>query len=725
MISSKIKKALKDSDLSQALPLLSTRVNESGNYDLRNSLYEAEATYRAMLTYLLQGYVDVESSKRRADLIRTLFVLNDQVDRIERIAKDDKQSRYVSAYKASQTVVLQNIQQRLEIELTPEEHEEEICKLFNYVWTSDAWSKIEYETALSILSSEYISKNDKAIFVSAATLALLEMFDEKKMHFLFDAYLDPDGIVNQRALVGLVIAIKIYDSRLVCFPELLSRLAIFSDDPRFVNETFDTLRTLQFSCLTDQVTSIMQNDIFPALMKGHEATKKMSLEEMKEKLTANGENPDWIDKKMQKSIKEMGELQFEGADIYMSTFRYMKGYSFFNKIPHWFYPFDTNSHLLSNIDSIAKGPNSGVIKMVLNNSLFCDSDLYSFYFMISNFTSSAHQIMKDQFGAQISDEEMDMLSADSKIKKKMSNKDICRNYIFCLYRFFVCYPFFNQFDNPFKMKKKTADGSEKAATFSPVETEAFHFLYNNREGMQMMAEFFMRKGIYEEALEMYSIINPQPIEDDANIWQKIGFCRQKLGKDKSAYKAYMLADELLPDSKWTMNHIAQLAQKLEIYDTAINYYDMLILQDENNLKYIVNKAVCQMHSNLHSEALTTLFKANYLDEDSVDIRKLMIECYLMTTQSDKASDMIADFITREDCPLEIRIVNALLAMKNESMETAYYYIREAMSFFSSAPNDGHSFNYFFYFYLSKYADVLDINADTARMLLDSVNLDIR
>ncbi len=468
----------------------------------------------------------------------------------------------------------------------------------------------------------------------------------------------------------------------------------------------------------------MQNDIFPSLMKGQDMTKKLSIEEIRAKLTANGENPDWMDKKAVKSIKEMGELQYEGADIYMSSFRYMKGFTFFNKIPHWFYPFDVKLGFVSNFDSVNNSGDS-FLNLILNNSVFCDSDLYSFYFILNTIQEKDRQEIKSQITGQMNDEELDSIASIKTANRNKSNKDICRNYIFCLYRFFVCYPFYNQFDNPFKMMKKVADGTEKPQTFSPLETKAFDFLCQDRDGMLSLAEFFMRKEFYEEALEMYSVIDPKPAEDDANIWQKIGFCRQKLGKDKAAYKAYMLADELLPDSKWTMNHIAQLAQKLEIYDTAVNYYDLLLLQDGDNLKYIANKAFCQMKLGLFSDAIPTLFKANYLDEESVDIRKMMIECYLKTGQIDKASDMIESVIQGVNCPVEIRILNALMAFRNNSMESAYCYIREAMSFFSSIPNDGHSFNYYFYFILSEYADVLGINPDVARMLLDSVNLDIR
>lgn len=725
MISAKVKNALRKSDLSSAITLLYQRAKDIGNYNLQTSLDEVEATYRAMLTYLLQGYVDTEISKRREDLALQLYIINDQADRLERIAADDKQSRYIFAYKSSKSHSLQNIQQRLEVELPYEEHDEEMGRLFNIIWTSDVWSKIDYEIASSILSSYNISVNDKAVFISAVTLSLMEMFDVKKFQLLFDAYLYPEAIISQRALVGLVITIRMYDARFETFPELKSRLSIYADDPRFIRELTDTLIMMQYSCITDKVTSKLQNDIFPTLMKKQDNINNMSLEELRKKYTIHGENPDWIDKKAEKSIKEMGTLQLEGADIYMSTFRYMKGYPFFNKFHHWFTPFDTKNPKIVEITNGAINGNGNLLSLILKNNAFCNSDLYSFCYMLNSLCAKDREFITGHVSEQFSEEDKELLSSIEIKDSSLKAKEECRKYIFDIYRVFVCYPFFNQFENPFKRYKQNAEGENVPATFSPFETKAFHFLTANRDEMLNMAEFFMRKEFYAEALEMFNSANPQPIEEDANIWQKIGFCRQKLGKEKSAYKAYILADELHPDSRWTMTHIAQLSQKMEIYDTAINYYDMLLLQGSENLRFITNKAICQMKSKLYEEAIKTLYQGYYLDENSIVVQQYLIECYIRTRQTEKACELIKRLISDEKCPNEVRILNALIAFKEKSPESAYYYIREAMSFFKEMENDGHSFNYYYNHYLSEYAEVLDINADTARMLLDSVNLDIR
>lgn len=725
MSSSKIKKALKNRDLAEAFKILGKRISELGNYDLQNAIDDALTTYRAMLTYMLNGYVDNDLAARKDELVRNLFSINDSADRLERIMAADKQSRYVSYQKmVGQKTNLSNIFQRLEVELPDADYEDETCNLFYQVWTSDVWTKGNYDTASELLNSSAISENVKAVFISAITLSLMEMFDARKVHLLFDAYLNSSAIINQRALVGIILIVKIYDSRLECFPDIQSRLEIYADDPRFVREMFSALLMLQYSSITDKIVSKLQNDIMPLLLQKSKEIKKKTNKELMEELTRNGENPEWTeDKRLAKGIKEMGNLQFEGADVHMSTFRYMKGNSFFNKIPHWFYLFDINSPLLKGVHDSAKSLVGGIADVVLKNNLFCDSDLYSFFMMINGLGTTERNIIKEQMSSQMQEEDIDSLIETP--KKSISNKDVCRLYIFNLYRFFNLYPFYNQFYNPFKAKKKNADGTEKALTFSPLETKAFSFLLKDRAEMTTLAEFFMRKGFYEEALEMYDVINPQKQEEDASLWQKIGFCRQKLGKDKAAYKTYLLADSLLPDSKWTMTHIAQLAQKLEIYDTARNYYEMLLLQDSENMKFIVNKAICQMKLAEYEDAITTLFKANYLDEESVDVRAMMAECYVMTGNIEKAQEMINTFIANVDCPIEMRILNALIALKTKTLETTYDCIRESLYIYKESSGDPHPFIYHYTLALNKYTDYLNIDKNIAQMILDSVYLDIR
>ena len=82
----------------------------------------------------------------------------------------------------------------------------------------------------------------------------------------------------------------------------------------------------------------MREEIIPEMMKN----PKLNLEGLDE--DAEDHNPEWeewIDRSgITDKLRELGELQMSGADVYMSTFSQLKQFPFFRKISHWFYPFD-------------------------------------------------------------------------------------------------------------------------------------------------------------------------------------------------------------------------------------------------------------------------------------------------------------------------------------------------------------------------------------------------
>ena len=68
---------------------------------------------------------------------------------------------------------------------------------------------------------------------------------------------------------------------------------------------------------------------------------KIGFDETEDSDDLNPEWENWIDKSgITDKLREMGELQMEGADVYMSTFSQLKQFPFFRQMSHWFYPFD-------------------------------------------------------------------------------------------------------------------------------------------------------------------------------------------------------------------------------------------------------------------------------------------------------------------------------------------------------------------------------------------------
>ena len=93
-------------------------------------------------------------------------------------------------------------------------HEETHQVMFLTTWSNSSWTLEEFAQAEDMLRSETLPTNDLCLFVSAVTLSLMECFDERKVNWLLDGLRHTNPQINQRALVGLVITLHLYPSRI-------------------------------------------------------------------------------------------------------------------------------------------------------------------------------------------------------------------------------------------------------------------------------------------------------------------------------------------------------------------------------------------------------------------------------------------------------------------------------------------------------------------------------
>lgn len=94
---------------------------------------------------------------------------------------------------------------------------------------------------------------------------------------------------------------------------------------------------------TEKIDKKMREEIIPEMLKSVSSMKNMRFDLEENDEENDDKNPDWEDT-FEKSglgdkLREMSELQLEGADVYMSTFAALKSYPFFREVQNWFYPF--------------------------------------------------------------------------------------------------------------------------------------------------------------------------------------------------------------------------------------------------------------------------------------------------------------------------------------------------------------------------------------------------
>lgn len=693
-----IEELLSQRKLAKAFKLISEKIRTLGNWELTEAYENIRNTYSAMLKYIISGIDDPQFSEHHRSLIQQALSVNDRAERIIRLKKNPGDKYAVALKTADEAgMSMESLQTALEaqceemermrkssqprekvakyeFEKIAEAHEDTLLSLFNKVWTSDEWKKGDYDTACNILYSDMITANDIAVMTSAVTLALTEMFDQRKIMFLFDAYLTHHTEVSQRALIGIILIIRLYDERLAAYPEIGSRLSLYSEDTAFVTDFSSALMQLQLSSMTESINTKMRNDIIPSIMKGSNMKPNITkIDDIEAELIKNGENPDWhksmeISDKASAKIREMADMQMEGADVYMSTFTHLKSSPFFQQTAHWFYPFDIDHPLMKNVKNLLESKLGSMMSAILNTSPFCSSDKYSFCFMLESIGSMGQDMLTSQISEQLSGEEATNLIDDAK-RRKAKPSDIRRNYIFDLYRFFHSYPYHNQF------KKLISKGSEP---FSTLSARTFAAIKNFGTESLSLAEFLMRKGFYSAAYELFLTLNPKMTEEDADLWQKIGFCCQKDGNIQEAYINYRTAFELAPESTWTRNHLASAAYSLGLYHEAEEQYLWLAEQDSENPKLISKLVNTLMIQEKFSEALPHLHKLAYLDEENREVQSELAWAQFRTGETDKALERIRKACEQWNEPASIMLMAHLQSLTN-NRAAAYENYRKALS----------------------------------------------
>ena len=692
-----ISSKLKAKNLQDTFPLIHRKVAEIGEWTLIEEVENLWNTYHQMLRFMLQGVNDPQSEQIRADVCRKLEKIVARIERVERL-QTNFTDKYTYTWKSLKNTPsftsiadsIENVSSQIaevtadpvlrpsvrshNLEMLEEEHEMALLNLFNWTWVSDIWQNSDKDQANRIIFSDHITTDDKAVFISAVTLSLFEFFDTSKLLFLLDCYLVENNLVSQRALVGFIMVFWFNFQKVKDCKELRERLRIYSDDHAFVRDFYSAMMQIQMSCTTDSVSNKMRNDIMPALMRGAMSNKPPKKDISIDELTKNGENPEWMnDEKMNKKMNEMADMQLDGADIYYSSFANLKGYAFFGQMPHWFYPFSTRYLHNTQLQNVLNGSAGKILRLLLNNSPFCNSDKYSLCYTFQSLGNLGGAAIEEQISRQIPDGMSIDELAENNENHQPSKSSVRRYYIFDLYRFYYSYPYRMQFTNPFSLLKESP--------ITPLGNPWLRkLLANDKDSLAQYADFLMRKEFYNTALDIFVTLADNEFAIDlASVWQKLGFCNQKLGNTTEAIRAYGIANSIKPNSKWTLSHLASLLYSTENYTDAAKYYTELLSISPDNQRYLFNAAQSLISSFRYEEALPLLHKLLYLDEQSTDAKHLLSWCFIANGQKDKAMKHILDLISKNADDAEAQQLFAIVMLIDGNRQEAYMKMRDILN----------------------------------------------
>ena len=351
---------LKQQRLKEAQSQLEAFLWNSGDWTLRNRLEQAQTSYQYMLQYMRQGIDDPERQKLYRQILTETWEVADQArlslldgvsthyyhslrNNRERLPKEYNIAALQKVLESfpDDLAVCQLMPDNQGMDAVLQRHEQTAQVLFLSTWSNSDWSAEDEQQAKGLLESEMLPVNDLCLFTSAVMLSLMECFDTRKFSWLLDAVTHANTQVNQRALVGIAFALLFHPTRLSLYPELTARLSLLNEDGSFGKQLNRIYIELLRSQETEKIDKKMREEIIPEMMRNVNIMRNMKFG-FEENPEENDLNPDW-EKAFESSglgdkIREMNELQLEGADVYMSTFAQLKTYPFFKEPYNWFYP---------------------------------------------------------------------------------------------------------------------------------------------------------------------------------------------------------------------------------------------------------------------------------------------------------------------------------------------------------------------------------------------------
>lgn len=648
--------------LGEAFVALRGGAHAVNSWHVIDRISRAEQGYGFLLRYLVDGVDDPSRKKVYSDIIRELYLLRDMIvmemSSAEMPALYYNTLRSVRSHKDETLESLVGLQHRLIGEMSTfgslsrgiapsqsdrlraEMNERDI---FNRLWVTFPFNYDDARAASSLIDDEAMPSSLRALAVSGLTLGLLEFFDERKFNVLLDAYLSQDKRVCVRAVVGIALVLDRYHN-LMLSDETAAHLACIMETPSWQSDIRNVFVELIRTSDTKRISERLKQEVFPEIQRmGRDISEKLKDLSGEPALTSDEVNPEWekllSDDKIRANLKELTELQEEGADVFMATFSSLKQFPFFNDVPNWFLPYNPEHSALDSLESTVL---STVSSLIASAPYICDSDKYSMALSMSMMPESQRAAMSAQLDAQ-SREVDGMLAAMGNKGDISDKKSEINNYIHSLYRFYHLFRRKGDFYNPLGHVANPLDISSVAACF------------DTKESLMALGEFYFKIGLYDYAGRAFERLDGID-EPNALLYQKLGYCCERRDDLDGAAAYYEQADLLDGKSSWNLRRLMEVYRRKGNMASAVAAARRLesILPDDAAVALRLGQLLVNA-GDIHA-GVEKLRKADFLHPDNVKTLR-MLAWALMLDHDFEAAQSLYDRIIADN-PSDKDFINA-------------------------------------------------------------------
>lgn len=637
-----IEKALFEKKIKDALFLLGELSKELHGGMLIDEHYNLELTYKNLLKYTIEGVEDPHRPSVYQNIILSCYSLSDKIFssiknaqssalfyETRRTLNPTKEKNIESLGDNFYSEVTQNAITQTGNFSNQQSHLA-TTQFFNTLWVSENISDTEQKYLKKLLNDTTLHYSYRCLFITALTLGALQEFSLWKTLLLFDSISHEENTIKQRAITGLLLVLFKHDNRINLYPGITSRLKLLKDNDKLLNNILTTTIQLIRTRETEKISRKLSDEILPEVVKMQPNLRnKLDLENMISDKFLEGENPEWEDffkdsPELMSKLEELTELQMEGSDVFLSTFKMLKHFSFFNTLHNWFIPFYIeNKDIKEALDSNSEIFSSKAIQESLANSGFlCNSDKYSLFLSIPHMPQFQKEMMGNMLKQQL--EQMEEIeSSERMISPEKMESVISNRYIQDLYRFFKLHPQHTEFEDIFSWNM---DFHNKWF---------YKDIISNTVRLRQIAEFLFKKEYFIEASEAFEIIALQE-PNNVEITQKTAYCQQQIKNYTNALNLYLKADILKPEQAWTTKKIALMYKYLNQPEKALEYYTIAERLKPNDLHTQASIGHCYLDLKKHKEALKYYFKVEYMDESNTKVWRPIAWCSFVTGNLEQA-----------------------------------------------------------------------------------------
>lgn len=642
-----------------------------------NKISQSESTYKYMLDFFARGLADPGRKAMLAEIRHTLIELAQQIEK--EASSSDSPDIYFSTLRMCRlrpARIKDCIKKIIELKAMSDlsltagsypdslmsQIEDEEEKLFNIIWTSDNLTKEDYSGIEKSIYNDTLPFTTSALCIAAAGLSIMRYYNHNALVMLISLSKSTSNEIASRALASLILALSRWPSEIADDHRVIDALATLTELEGMPEKIRKTVMTIIRTRDTDRVSKKMQREVIPGLMQfGPDIIQRLKKTSEESSFADLEANPEWEDllikSGLEDKLRELTEMQSEGADVMMVAFSNLKNFPFFRRVRNWFLPFTVQHPMLRQLHST---DNDSVTSMLDMSGVMCDSDKYSFAFSLTSMPEAQRKMMLSQMKAHSEQmkEQMDDL------KRLKANSEFETNtigYLRDIYRFYKLYPKRAEFFDPF--------ASALDFTSIPMVSEVME----SGDEVAPIAEFYFKRGYYADALPL---LNTAALSGGVpHVWEKIGFSLEKSKEaNKEAIEAYMKAQLFNPESKWIARRLGICYRREGDYRNALEYLNQA-RPDNGEYDRQLSLLIADTYADAGKweEALKELYRVDYETPDDPDVIRRMAKCNFRLGNLDKADAQLKQIPNISLAEEDYRLMGHIAFLRKEMGEAARLY----------------------------------------------------